>query len=64
MNKDREKVFAELGSIIGRVSAVDRRSKAAERTDLDDVWETLYAVKRDAQRALRAMRRITERAPR
>lgn len=42
-----------LARIIGRVASIDARSKRAERTDLDDVWTTLYAIRDDARRALR-----------
>lgn len=52
-----EKVCANLGQIIGRVSKIDRTSKANEYTDLNDVWNVLYAVKADARAALRAIRR-------
>lgn len=56
-DKGRLCAAAELSCIIGRVAKIDRDSKIAERTDLDAVWETLYAIKADAQRALRELRR-------
>jgi len=52
---DKQTALAMLGQIVGRVAKVDRDSKANERTDLDQVWETLYAIKADAQAALKAL---------
>lgn len=51
-----EVVAATLGGIVGKVSKIDRDSKRAERTDLDDVWATLYAIKAEAREALQVIR--------
>ena len=48
--------IAHIAQIVGRVHRIDRDSKINQRTDLDQVWETLYAIKADAQEALKALR--------
>jgi len=52
---DRLKIAASLGRITSAVSVIDRASKRDERTDLDAVWDTLYAIRREARKALRVI---------
>lgn len=49
--------MAELGCIVGRIAKFNRDCRLAEHTDTGDAWDVLHAIKTDAQRALRELRR-------
>ena len=46
-----------LASILGHIEKFDRQCKRAEYTDTDQVWELLYAIRGQAQDALKELRR-------
>ena len=56
-DKGRLCALAELGCIVGRIAKFNRDCRLAEHTDTGDAWDVLHAIKTDAQRALRELRR-------